>query len=117
MSLVAYGSSDESDSDETSAAAESIPRGGGLFSVLPAPKTSGSAERKGGPKPAAEDNRPREDLVPQLSTGSSFLSSLPKPKKRTEPVKITVPQVQRRDVSQQRPINHTLKLLQHDPRL
>uniref|UniRef100_A0A3Q3AB42 Proline rich mitotic checkpoint control factor n=1 Tax=Kryptolebias marmoratus TaxID=37003 RepID=A0A3Q3AB42_KRYMA len=85
MSLVAYGSSDESDSEETStsAAAESKPSGGGLFSVLPAPKASGSAGRKEGPKHAARD--------------SSFLSGLPKPKKRTEPVKITVPQVQRRD--------------------
>ncbi|XP_024863478.1 proline-rich protein PRCC [Kryptolebias marmoratus] len=99
MSLVAYGSSDESDSEETStsAAAESKPSGGGLFSVLPAPKASGSAGRKEGPKHAARDSRVRDDLDPQPSTGGSFLSGLPKPKKRTEPVKITVPQVQRRD--------------------
>ncbi|MEQ2224627.1 hypothetical protein ILYODFUR_009360 [Ilyodon furcidens] len=101
MSLVAYGSSDESDSEETStsSAASSKPSGGGLFSFLPAPKVSGSAARgKEGasraPNSAAEDSTVRED--PSPSTGG-FLSGLPKPKKRTEPVKITVPQVQRRD--------------------
>ncbi|XP_037549653.1 proline-rich protein PRCC isoform X2 [Nematolebias whitei] len=82
MSLVAYGSSDESDSEET---------------VLPAPKASGSAERKEGQKHAAADSTSRDDVDPHPSTGRSFLSSLPKPKKRTEPVKITVPQVQRHD--------------------
>lgn len=106
MSLVAYGSSDESDSEETStsAAAERKPSGGSLFSVLPAPKASGSAERQEGQKPAAVDSRSRDDLDPQPSTGHSFLSSLPKPKKRTEPVKIPVPQVQRHDVSQLVPL-------------
>lgn len=107
MSLVAYGSSDESDSEETStsAAAERKPSGGSLFSVLPAPKASGSAETQEGQKPAAADSRSREDLVdPQPSAGRSFLSSLPKPKKRTEPVKITAPQVQRHDVSQLIPL-------------
>ncbi|XP_038135279.1 proline-rich protein PRCC [Cyprinodon tularosa] len=90
MSLVAYGSSDESDSEETSTI-ESKPSGGGLFSFLPAPKASGTARAKGF---AAADNTGREDFGP--STGG-FLSSLPRPKKRTEPVKIPVPQVQRRD--------------------
>ncbi|KAM4724920.1 proline-rich protein PRCC [Anableps anableps] len=101
MSLVAYGSSDESDSEETSAsaAAESKPSGGGLFSFLPAPKASGSAAggKEGASRAktsAAKDSTAREDLSP--STGG-FLSGLPKPKKRTEPVKIPVPQLQSRD--------------------
>ncbi|XP_014840951.1 PREDICTED: proline-rich protein PRCC [Poecilia mexicana] len=92
MSLVAYGSSDESDSEETStsAAAESKPSGGGLFSFLPAPKASGSAA--GGKEVASR----AKNSAAKESTGG-FLSSLPKPKKRTEPVKIPVPQLQRRD--------------------
>ncbi|KAM4550504.1 proline-rich protein PRCC [Fundulus diaphanus] len=101
MSLVAYGSSDESDSEDTStsAAADRKPSGGGLFSFLPAPKTPGSAA--GGKEgafrakhPAAEDGTAREDLG---SSAGVFFSSLPKPKKRTEPVRIPAPQVQRRD--------------------
>uniref|UniRef100_A0A3Q0QZE5 Proline rich mitotic checkpoint control factor n=1 Tax=Amphilophus citrinellus TaxID=61819 RepID=A0A3Q0QZE5_AMPCI len=81
MSLVAYGSSDESDSEETSAAQERKPSAGRLFSLLPAPKNSST-----------------DDPDPQPSKGSLF-SSLPKPRKRAEPVKITVPQIQRQDVS------------------
>ncbi|XP_069550219.1 proline-rich protein PRCC [Brachyistius frenatus] len=104
MSLVAYGSSDESDSEETSipAAAESKPGAGGLFSRLPAPRKTGSAGRSDGPShetrasPSAADSQTADDLDPQPSKGGLF-SSLPKPRKRTEPVKITVPQIQRRD--------------------
>lgn len=106
MSLVAYGSSDDSDSEEapTSAATESRVSAGGLFSVLPAPKKSGSAGGNYGPSKETKanssvgDRTSNDDLDPQPSKGGLF-SSLPKPKKRTEPVKITVPQIQRRDVS------------------
>lgn len=104
MSLVAYGSSDDSDSEETSASAatESRVSTGGLFSLLPAPKKPGSTGGNNGPSketkvnPSAGDSSSNDDLDPQPSKGGLF-SSLPKPKKRTEPVKITVPQIQRRD--------------------
>ncbi len=106
MSLVAYGSSDESDSEETStsAAPESRVSAAGLFSLLPAPKKTGSAGGNYGPSKEARanssagDSTSNDDLDPQPSKGGLF-ASLPKPRKRTEPVKITVPQIQRRDVS------------------
>lgn len=104
MSLVAYGSSDDSDSEETSASAatESRVSAGGLFSLLPAPKKLGSTGGNNGPSketkvnPSAGDSSSNDDPDPQPSRGGLF-SSLPKPKKRTEPVKITVPQIQGRD--------------------
>ncbi|KAF1381715.1 hypothetical protein PFLUV_G00156880 [Perca fluviatilis] len=104
MSLVAYGSSDDSDSEETStsAAPQSKVSTGGLFSLLPAPKKPVSAGGNGGPRKetkancSAGDNTSNDDLDPRPSKGVLF-SSLPKPRKRTEPVKITVPQIQRRD--------------------
>lgn len=104
MSLVAYGSSDDSDSEETSASAatESRVSAGGLFSLLPAPKKLGTTGGNNGPSketkvnPSAGDSSSNDDLDPQPSKGGLF-SSLPKPKKRTEPVKITVPQIQGRD--------------------
>lgn len=104
MSLVAYDSSDNSDSEETStsAAPESKPSSGGLFSLLPAPKKPRSvggndvASKETKAKPSAGDSTSNDDPVPQLSKGGLF-SSLPKPKKRTEPVRITVPQIQRQD--------------------
>ncbi|XP_070702483.1 proline-rich protein PRCC [Pempheris klunzingeri] len=104
MSLVAYGSSDESDSEETStsAAPESKVSAGGLFSLLPAPKKTGSAGGDYGPSketkanPSAGNSTSNDDPDPQPSKGGLF-SSLPKPRKRTEPVKITVPQIQRGD--------------------
>uniref|UniRef100_A0A3Q4BR02 Uncharacterized protein n=1 Tax=Mola mola TaxID=94237 RepID=A0A3Q4BR02_MOLML len=79
MSLVAYGSSDDSDAEETSTSAppENTVGVGGLFSILPAPKNPASAA--GNPLP---------------SKGDLFSSQL-KPRKRTEPVKITVPEIQR----------------------
>lgn len=106
MSLVAYGSSDDSDSEETStlAAPESKPSAGGLFSLLPAPKKTLSAGRNDGStketkaKTSAGDSTSNNDPDPQPSKGGLF-SSLPKPRKRTEPVKIIVPQIQRQDVS------------------
>lgn len=106
MSLVAYGSSDESDSEETStsSAPESKASIGGLFSLLPAPKKPGSVGGIGEPRKETKtirsvgDSTSNDDLDPQPSKGG-LLSSLPKPKKRTEPVKITVPQILKRDVS------------------
>lgn len=100
MSLVAYGSSDESDSEESPAVA------GGLFSVLPAPKNprSTAAENHYGSSKETKINLPagmrsvREEPDP-LPTKGDLFSSLPKPKKRSEPVKITAPEIQRRDVS------------------
>lgn len=115
MSLVAYGSSDDSDSEETSssAAQESKVSAGGLFSLLPAPKKAGSAGGNYGPSkeikanPSAGNSTSNDDLDPQLSKGGLF-SILPKPRKRTEPVKITVPQIQRRDVStEDQPLAYT----------
>lgn len=104
MSLVAYGSSDDSDSEETStpAAPESRGSSGGLFAFLPAPKKLASTGGSYGPSretkasPSAGDSTSNDDLDPQTSKGGLF-ASLPKPRKRTEPVKITVPQIQRRD--------------------
>lgn len=102
MSLVAYGSSDDSDSEETStsSAQESKRNAGGLFSHLPAPKKIGSVGGKDKPSKgtSARDGTTNDDLDPHSSKGGLF-SSLPKPRKRTEPVKITVPQIQRQDVS------------------
>lgn len=107
MSLVAYGSSDDSDSEETSTSAtpESRATAGRLFSTLPAPKNPGSAggnfhgpSKEPKATPAAANSSSNEDLDPLPSRGGLF-SSLPKPRKRTEPVKITVPEIQRRDVS------------------
>lgn len=98
MSLVAYGSSDDSDGEETSTSGSS----GGLFSLLPAPKKPGgsfgpSREGRANSSPAGNITS-SDDLDPQPQRGGLF-SSLPKPKKRTEPVRITVPQIQRQDVS------------------
>lgn len=102
MSLVAYESSDESDSEETTVVAEGKPNAG-LFSLLPVPKKSGaslggtdgpSKESKANIQPG--DSTSTDDLDPQPTKGSLF-SNLPKPKKRTEPVKITVPQIQKQD--------------------
>lgn len=104
MSLVAYGSSDESDSEESPALGSAA--AGGLFSVLPAPKNPRStvAENRYGPskeakiKLTAGMRSTHEELDP-LPTKGDLFSSLPKPKKRSEPVRITAPQIQRRDVS------------------
>ncbi|KAM7384399.1 hypothetical protein PAMA_011651 [Pampus argenteus] len=104
MSLVAYGSSDDSDSEETStsAAPENKPSSAGLFSLLPAPKKQRSTGGNDVPSketkanPSVGNSTSNDDPVPHLSKGGLF-SCLPKPKKRTDPVKITVPQIQRRD--------------------
>lgn len=90
MSLVAYGSSDDSDSEETPS---SGPESRSLFSSLPAPKHPGSGKGIKAKEVLAKDDRDPE----QYKAG--LFSSLPKPKKRTEPVKITIPEIEKRDVS------------------
>ncbi|XP_037651443.1 proline-rich protein PRCC [Sebastes umbrosus] len=101
MSLVAYGSSDDSDSEGTSTSAAPV-SSGGLFSLLPAPKKKTTGGTEGGPRKetretrSAGDSSSNDDPDPQPSKGGLF-SSLPKPRKRAEPVKISVPQIQRRD--------------------
>ncbi|CAL8297945.1 unnamed protein product [Lota lota] len=102
MSLVAYGSSDDSDSEETttSVALESKPSRG-LFSVLPAPKKATSSAIR-----IEEPNRQTKSSISSRATSlhdvpdsqsqkGGLLFDLPKPKKRTEPVKITIPKIQR----------------------
>ncbi|XP_062865335.1 proline-rich protein PRCC [Trichomycterus rosablanca] len=69
MSLVAYESSDESDRDDGAPEPRGSVKSGGLFSSLPAPKRSGP-----GVKPPSVPDPART-------------------KKRSEPVKITVPQI------------------------
>uniref|UniRef100_A0A8C8A1W9 Proline rich mitotic checkpoint control factor n=1 Tax=Oryzias sinensis TaxID=183150 RepID=A0A8C8A1W9_9TELE len=105
MSLVAYGSSDDSDLEEssTSAAADSKRSGGGLFSVLPAPQKTARAEmmmegadRGMRTRPAAAGGAFSDGLHVTPSTQGIF-STLPKPRKRSEPVRIAAPQVHRHD--------------------
>ncbi|XP_066577575.1 proline-rich protein PRCC [Amia ocellicauda] len=134
MSLVAYGSSDDSDEDAPPSGAKSA----GLFSSLPAPKHVPSEVQKpprSGPSVGLNLPPPRDSefkvgglhLPPPISSslgprvphaypgpdadepGDKSLSStlpqpagalvfnLPKPKKRSEPVKITIPEIHRGD--------------------
>lgn len=101
MSLVAYGSSDESDSEETPISPPQKTKGG-LFSVLPAPKKPSAASTGPSVKPIAksgtlsESSTSNDEPISRPSKGGLF-SSLPKPKKRNEPVRISVPQIQKRD--------------------
>ncbi|KAJ3608606.1 hypothetical protein NHX12_023138 [Muraenolepis orangiensis] len=106
MSLVAYGSSGDSESEEetsTSFAQESKPSRG-LFSVLPAPKKASSSairSEKPSSRPTESSVSPRDtslnDGPDSQAPKGGLLFNLPKPKKRTEPVKITVPKIQRDD--------------------
>lgn len=99
MSLVAYGSSDESDSEETSNSPPQVKKG--LFSVLPAPKKQSGVVTGPGTKPTTksntvvENNTSHDEPISQPKGG--LFSSLPKPKKRNEPVRISAPQIQKRD--------------------
>ncbi|KAM9494729.1 proline-rich protein PRCC [Clarias gariepinus] len=68
MSLVAYDSSDDSERDDPSPEPRSLAKPGGLFASLPAPKR---------PEPAAGSLKPE----------------LPRAKKRSEPVRISVPEI------------------------
>ncbi|KAM9414815.1 proline-rich protein PRCC isoform 2-T2 [Salvelinus alpinus] len=109
MSLVAYASSDDSDSDETSNVSSIVPgsKRGGLFARIPVPKRSAS-EALGKVRPSkgtshfssrnTVSNDGDEDSVTrsQHSKGG-LLFDLPKPKKRTEPVKIPIPEIKRGD--------------------
>ena len=106
MSLVAYASSDDSDSEETSpsVAPESKPSRG-LFSVLPAPKKATSSglrsEEQGSQTKSSISSRATslQDGPDSQSQKGGLLFDLPKPKKRTEPVKITIPKIQKENVS------------------
>uniref|UniRef100_A0A3B3QDZ5 Proline rich mitotic checkpoint control factor n=1 Tax=Paramormyrops kingsleyae TaxID=1676925 RepID=A0A3B3QDZ5_9TELE len=130
MSLVAYGSSDESDNEDSPKSLGAGGRSAGLFASLPAPKNpsaeglrdaganvpqprdvpqiSGATQLTAVPNPSQKsDSKGNEDtlslgfppsrgtLSQESSTG--LLLNLPKPKKRTEPVKITIPEIQRGD--------------------
>ncbi|XP_051527771.1 proline-rich protein PRCC-like [Myxocyprinus asiaticus] len=83
MSLVAYDSSDDSDRDDApGSSARPAVKIGGLFASLPAPKSS--------------DVRTSTDQTADSQPKRMNLD-LPKPKKRTEPVKITVPKIRATD--------------------
>ncbi|KAJ8372136.1 hypothetical protein AAFF_G00294510 [Aldrovandia affinis] len=130
MSLVAYGSSDESDSEDTARSFESRGKGSGLFASLPAPKKPApepEALKSTGPNVGLNLPLPKQDISQSAQSPPLFLSNmdprqnvdpqsshdtstdvptpvssglqlnLPKPKKRTEPVKITIPELQRGD--------------------
>ncbi|CAB1320853.1 unnamed protein product [Coregonus sp. 'balchen'] len=107
MSLVAYASSDDSDSDETSSSIVSGSNPGGLFARLPAPKRSAS-EALGNVRPSKGTTHVSsrntvsidgdDDSVTRSQTSKGgLLFDIPKPKKRTEPVKITIPEIKRGD--------------------
>ncbi|XP_061111537.1 proline-rich protein PRCC [Conger conger] len=133
MSLVAYGSSDESDSEDSPKTFETGGKSSGLLAGLPAPKKPASepeglkrigpsmglnlpppkrdiSQKSGSPqRPPSfmSDMDSEKNLDPKRShdtaTGdqppvsSGLLLNLPKPKKRTEPVKITIPELQKGD--------------------
>ncbi|KAI7799161.1 proline-rich protein PRCC [Triplophysa rosa] len=83
MSLVAYDSSDDSDRDNApSSPARPTAKSGGLFASLPAPK-----------KAEVGSNRYQTSAPQPQRMGMD----LPKAKKRTEPVKITVPEIKHAD--------------------
>lgn len=110
MALVAYGSSD-SEAEETSSLVvvpeESRRSTGGLFSLLPAPKSAASnaptnegstgKESKSNPPQVLRDTSSSNDGLESQPSKGGLLFNLPKPKKRTEPVKITIPQIKRAD--------------------
>ena len=103
MSLVAYGSSDDSDSEETSASQSKGSSSGGLFSLLPTPKkpvsAGGGSRKETRVHRSGGDSKAHDDPDQPPSKGGLISAFMPKPRKRTEPVKITAPQIQRRDVS------------------
>lgn len=79
MSLVAYDSSDDSERDDPSPETRSSGKPGGLFASLPAPRRS---EPAGG----------------NLKSGPE----LPRAKKRSEPVRISAPEIRADSVSVER---------------
>ncbi|KAF3833992.1 hypothetical protein F7725_025196 [Dissostichus mawsoni] len=100
MSLVAYGSSDDSDSEETSASQSKGSSSGGLFSLLPTPKkpvsAGGGSRKETRVHRSGGDSKAHDDPDQPPSKGGLISAFMPKPRKRTEPVKITAPQIQRR---------------------
>ncbi|NXM86123.1 PRCC protein, partial [Oenanthe oenanthe] len=127
MSLVAYASSEEDSDAEEEEAADSPPAAAerpsprGLFSALPPPRTPAvppsllmsGAGAESAAEPAAsgdgpaESPRPRGLLLPPPRNAGKPLSppraaspagsGLPKPKKRTEPVRIAAPELRKGD--------------------
>lgn len=106
MSLVAYESSDDSDTEETSISESFFNRKpGNLFSLLPAPKKLASATLSNDEEPfrGPKSNSPpkgntfnENNQDPQMLK-SGLIFNLPKPKKRTEPVKIAIPELLKGD--------------------
>ncbi|XP_029514217.2 proline-rich protein PRCC-like [Oncorhynchus nerka] len=106
MSLVAYASSDDSDS-ETSSSIIPGSKPGGLFARLPAPKISASEAlgnvrpSKGATHASSRNTVSRDGDEDSVTRSHAFKGGLPfdlpKPKKRTEPVKITIPEIKRGD--------------------
>ncbi|XP_041932664.1 proline-rich protein PRCC [Alosa sapidissima] len=105
MSLVAYGSSDsDSDSDDKPVSRPTVSKiGGGLFSTLPPPKNALQQSVTRGSNFSTTDNgsdtvAPGFIKKPQSNVeAKGLLFDLPKPKKRTEPVKITIPDIKNAD--------------------
>lgn len=93
MSLVAYGSSDDSDSEDTTSSTTSGRKPGGLFAVLPFPKKSTSVTQLS--SAISNDDADENSGIRSQASKGGLLFDLPKPKKRTEPVKITIPQLNR----------------------
>ncbi|XP_062302223.1 proline-rich protein PRCC [Osmerus eperlanus] len=101
MSLVAYGSSDDSDSEETSSSLTSGSKSAGLFALLPSPKKSisGPPNRDASTHYSAirstlsNDDAAENTPARSQTLKGGLLFDLTKPKKRTEPVKITIPQL------------------------
>lgn len=91
MSLVAYGSSDDSDSEDTTSSTTSASKPGGLFAVPPSPKKSVTQLSSA----ISNDNADENPGIRSQASKGGLLFDLPKPKKRTEPVKITIPQLNR----------------------
>ncbi|KAL0962238.1 hypothetical protein UPYG_G00337500 [Umbra pygmaea] len=107
MSLVAYASSDDSDSDETSSSVVTASKPGGLFTRLPAPKRSaseapgnlghGKCAKQFSSQSISSSDGDEDSATRTQSAKGGLLFDLPKPKKRTEPVKITIPEIKKGD--------------------
>ncbi|XP_030620735.1 proline-rich protein PRCC [Chanos chanos] len=120
MSLVAYGSSDESESEDTPSSVGSEGKQGGLFASLPQPRNALTKNQHDKPSVSHSDQtqtvthspfsgvepptnpEKMSEADPQLLNVKSSAESLdikgspfdlPKPKKRIEPVKITIPAI------------------------
>ncbi|KAJ8335245.1 hypothetical protein SKAU_G00408840 [Synaphobranchus kaupii] len=107
MSLVAYGSSDESESEDTPKSLETGGKSSGLFASLPAPKKSAPEPQDLKNTGPSVDTDPGKNLDPKSGHDTTAIDpppvssglhlNLPRPKKRVDPVKITIPELQRGD--------------------